>query len=248
MRSILKSGLWLTALCLLVLVPGALLAQTTGTVEGTITDQGSTPLPGVTVELSSPNLQGTRTVVTAADGRYRFPSVPPGQYKVTADLSGFGKIQKNATVALDATATVNLSLTLATTAEVTVSGEAPIVDTASTTTGSSYSAKVIDQLPVGRNYAEIVFTQPGVQSDFGETMGRSMAISVYGSTSSENMFLIDGVNTTNVIKGIQGKDINNEFIQEVEVKTGGYQAEYGRNTGGVVNVITKSGGNEFHGG
>ena len=93
-----------------------------------------------------------------------------------------------------------------------------------------------------------MFTQPGVQADFGETQGRSLAISIYGSTSSENLFLIDGVNTTNVIKGFQGKDINNEFIQEVEVKTGGYQAEYGRNTGGVINVITKSGGNEFHGG
>jgi outer membrane receptor protein involved in Fe transport len=87
-----------------------------------------------------------------------------------------------------------------------------------------------------------------VQADFGETQGRSLAISIYGSTSSENLFLIDGVNTSNVIKGFQGKDINTEFIQEVEVKTGGYQAEYGRNTGGVVNVITKSGGNEFHGG
>jgi hypothetical protein len=87
-----------------------------------------------------------------------------------------------------------------------------------------------------------------VQADFGVTMGRSMAISIYGSTSSENLFLIDGVNTTNVVRGIQGKDINNEFIQEVEVKTGGYQAEYGRNTGGVINVITKSGGNDFHGG
>ncbi len=93
-----------------------------------------------------------------------------------------------------------------------------------------------------------MFTQPGVQADFGETQGRSLAISIYGSTSSENLFLIDGVNTTNVIKGFQGKDINTEFIQEVEVKTGGYQAEYGRNTGGVINVITKSGGNEFHGG
>ena len=125
---------------------------------------------------------------------------------------------------------------------------APLVDVASTTQGSNFSAKVIDKLPVGRNYADVVFTQPGVQADFGETQGRSLAISIYGSTSSENLFLIDGVNTTNVIKGFQGKDINNEFIQEVEVKTGGYQAEYGRNTGGVVNVITKSGGNEFHGG
>ena len=123
-----------------------------------------------------------------------------------------------------------------------------MVDSTSTTQGSNYSAKVIDKLPVGRNYADIAFSQPGVQADFGETQGRSLAISVYGSTSSENLFLIDGVNTTNVIKGFQGKDLNTEFIQEVEVKTGGYQAEYGRNTGGVVNVITKSGGNEFHGG
>ncbi len=231
-----------------MLWPAALRGQTTGTVEGTVTDQSNAPLPGVTVELTSPNLQGTRSAVTSADGRYRFPAVPPGAYKVTAELSGFGRVEKRATVTLDATASVNLSLSLSTTAEITVTGEAPLVDSTSTTQGSNYSAKVIDKLPVGRNYADVAFSQPGVQADFGETQGRSLAISVYGSTSSENLFLIDGVNTTNVIKGFQGKDINNEFIQEVEVKTGGYQAEYGRNTGGVINVITKSGGNEFHGG
>ncbi len=236
------------AVGLLLLVPIAAVAQTTGTVDGAVTDQSNAPLPGVTVELTSPNLQGTRTAVTSADGRFRFPAVPPGPYKVTAELAGFGKVEKRATVTLDATATVNLSLSLSTTAEITVTGEAPMVDSTSTTQGSNYSAKVIDKLPVGRNYADVVFTQPGVQADFGETQGRSLAISIYGSTSAENLFLIDGVNTTNVIKGFQGKDINTEFIQEVEVKTGGYQAEYGRNTGGVVNVITKSGGNEFHGG
>jgi Outer membrane receptor for ferrienterochelin and colicins len=128
-----------------------------------------------------------------------------------------------------------------------VTGEAPLIDTASTTTGSNYSAKVMAQLPLARNYASIALSQAGVQTDVGETQGRSLAVSVYGSTSSENLFLIDGVNTTNVIKGFQGKALNGEFIQEVEVKTGGYQAEYGRNTGGVINVITKSGGNEFHG-
>ena len=233
---------------ILLLAASAALGQTTGTIEGTVTDQSGDALPGVTVEIASPNLQGVRSAVTAADGHYRFPSVPPGVYTVTADLSGFGKVQKKATVTLDATASVHLSLSLSTSAEVTVTGEAPLVDSTSTTQGSNYSAKVIDKLPVGRNYADIVFTQPGVQADFGETQGRSLAISIYGATSAENLFLIDGVNTTNVIKGFQGKDINTEFIQEVEVKTGGYQAEYGRNTGGVVNVITKSGGNAFHGG
>ena len=169
---------------------------------------------------------------------------------MTATLAGFGTVQKKATVTLDATATANLQLTLSTTAEVTVTGEAPLIDATSTTSGSNYSGKVIDKLPLAsRNYADDrvhAARRPGRQRrDAGPL---ASAISIYGSTSAENSFLIDGVNTTNVIKGIQGKDINNEFIQEVEVKTGGYQAEYGRNTGGVINVITKSGGNEFHGG
>src|SRR5262249_35596892 len=200
MKSLYRFTLALSV-CLLLALPVVVSAQTTGTIEGVVTDQSGAPLPGVTVEITSPNLQGTRTAVTAADGRYRFPSLPPGAYTVTGNLSGFGKVQKKATVTLDSTSTVALQLQLSTSAEVTVTGEAPLVDTGSTTTGSNYSAKIIDKLPVGRNYADVVFTQPGVQADYGETQGRSLAISIYGSTSSENLFLIDGVNTTNVIKG-----------------------------------------------
>jgi len=248
MKSVYRFSLAL-AVALLLLAPFAALAQTTGTIEGQITDQSGAALPGVTVELTGARIQGTKTTVTAADGRYRFLSLTPGDYTVTASLAGFGKVQKKATVTLDAHVEANMQMALSTTAEVTVTGEAPLIDSTSTTSGSNYSGKVIDKLPLSsRNYADVVFTQPGVQADNGETQGRSLAISIYGSTSAENQFVIDGVNTTNVVKGIQGKDINNEFIQEVEVKTSGYQAEYGRNTGGVVNVITKSGGNEFHGG
>jgi hypothetical protein len=234
------------AVALLLVAPLAV-AQTTGTIEGVVTDQNGGALPGVTVELSSSALQGARTATTGTDGRFRFVSLNPGQYKVSGNLSGFGVVQKIATVSLDATATVNLQMALAAKESVVVTGEAPIVDVTSTTTGSNYTAKIIDKLPVGRNYASIVESQPGVQTDYGETQGRSLALSVYGATSAENLFIVDGVNTTNVIKGFQGKSLNPEFIQEVEVKTGGYQAEYGRNTGGVINVITKSGGNEFHG-
>ena len=248
MKSVYRFGLVLSV-CLLLVAPVALLGQTTGTLEGSITDQSGAALPGVTVELTSERLQGDRSAVTSADGRYRFLNLIPGDYMVTATLAGFGKVQKKAAITLDAHTTANLQLNLSTTAEVTVTGEAPLIDSTSTTAGSNFSGKVIDKLPLAsRNYADIVFTQPGVQADNGETQGRSLAISIYGSTSAENSFLIDGVNTTNVIKGFQGKDINNEFVQEVEVKTSGYQAEYGRNTGGIINVITKSGGNEFHGG
>jgi outer membrane receptor protein involved in Fe transport len=235
------------SVCLLLVAPLAVFGQTTGTIEGQVTDQNGGALPGVTLELSGANLQGGRTATTDGQGRYRFVALTPGRYTVTANLSGFGQVQKSAQVALDATANVSMSMSLAAKEAVVVSGEAPLVDTASTTTGSSYTAKVIDKLPVGRNYASIVQSQPGVQTDYGETQGRSLALSVYGATSAENLFIVDGVNTTNVIKGFQGKSLNPEFIQEVEVKTGGYQAEYGRNTGGVINVITKSGGNEFHG-
>jgi outer membrane receptor protein involved in Fe transport len=238
--------LWIVSLAVLLAVP-AVLAQTTGDIQGTVSDSDGKPLPGVTVEATSPNLQGTRVVVTGTNGNYRIPAVPPGTYKVKGSLSGAGSVEKTAVVTLDATATVNMTLRLAATEAVVVSGEAPLVDVTSTTTGSSYSAKVIEKLPTARNYADIVRSNPGVNVDRGETQGRALALTVYGATSVENQYIIDGVNTTNVIKGFQGKAINTEFIQEVEVKTGGYQAEYGRALGGVVNVITKSGGNEFHG-
>jgi outer membrane receptor protein involved in Fe transport len=231
----------------LFLAIGIVSAQTTGRIEGTVLDQNGTPLPGVSVEASSPNLQGTRTAVTGSDGRYRFGGLPPGTYKLVASLTGLGSVEKNATVALDASSTVNLQLSLTTKEAVIVTGEAPMVDTTSTTGGTNYSAQVIKSLPLGRNYAEIIRSNPGVNQDQGDTQGRALSLTVYGATSVENQFIIDGVNTTNVIRGFQGKAINGEFIQEVEIKTGGYQAEYGRALGGVINVITKSGGNEFHG-
>ncbi len=214
---------------------------------GTVTDQNGAPLPGVTVQLSGAGLQGARTASTTASGQYRFPALMPGMYAVSGELPGFGKAEKRATVSLDATTTVNLSIVLSASAEVTVTGETPVVDFSSTTTGTNYTSGVISHLPTARNYADIVKSNPGVSTDRGDTQGRSLALSIYGATSAENQWIIDGVNTTDAYKGVQGKSINNEFVQEVEVKTGGYQPEYGRALGGVINVITKSGGNEFHG-
>jgi hypothetical protein len=221
--------------------------QTTGLIVGGIFDSAGAPLPGVTVEASSESLQGVRAVTTAADGAFRFPAVPPGSYRIRATLSGFRPVEAAATVSLDATVTVDLKLDVSAEEQVIVSGAAPLIDATSTTTGTNYTTDVITHLPVGRNYADIVRSNPGVGTDRGSTEGRSLALAIYGATSAENQWIIDGVNTTNVFKGVQGKALNNEFVQEVEVKTGGYQAEYGRALGGVVNVITKSGGNTFHG-
>ncbi|MEX1245413.1 MAG: TonB-dependent receptor [Thermoanaerobaculia bacterium] len=209
-------------------------------------DTAGGALPGVSVQASSASLQGVRVGATDSEGRFRFPALPPGIYGVRAALPGFRPAEKSATVSLDATSSADLVFEPALEEQIAVTGEAPLIDSTSTTTGTNYTSGVISHLPTARNYADIVKSNPGVSTDRGTTEGRSLALTVYGATSAENQWIIDGVNTTNVFKGVQGKAINNEFVQEVEVKTGGYQAEC-RALGGVINVITKSGGNTFHG-
>lgn len=229
-------------------VSWAAFAQTTGGIQGTVRDSTGAVLPGVEVRAWSSSLQGVRVAATAANGRYWIAAVPPGVYAVNAAMTGYRTVEKQLRVSLDSTATLDFSLEPAVEEAVSVSGEASSARVASTTTGTNYTSSVIAGLPVARNYADIVRSNPGVVQDQGDTQGRSLALSIYGATSVENQWIIDGVNTTNVIRGMQGKAINNEFVEEVEVKTGGYQAEYGRAMGGVINVITKSGGNSFHGG
>ncbi|HKF42079.1 MAG TPA: carboxypeptidase regulatory-like domain-containing protein [Thermoanaerobaculia bacterium] len=237
-----------TALVLgFLLLPAAHLAQTTGDISGRVTDASGTPLPGVVIEATSSSLPGTRRTVTAGDGLYRVPAIPPGTYHVVATLPGFRPVESACTVSLGSEMTVDLTLRLEAEEQVVVSGEPPRINTTTTTTGTNYTSGVIAHLPVDRNYADIVRSNPGVSTDKGDKQGRSLALAIYGATSAESQWIIDGVSTTNALKGTQGKAINNEFVQEVEVKTGGYQAEYGRAMGGVINVITKSGGNAFHG-
>jgi outer membrane cobalamin receptor len=114
------------------------------------------------------------------------------------------------------------------------------VDATSTTGGTNYTASVIASLPVDRDYADIVRANPGVDADQGPTQGRGIALTIYGATSAENQWIVDGVNTTNVRTGQQGRFFNMEFVQEVEVKTDGYGAEHGGAPGGLINVVTRS--------
>jgi hypothetical protein len=244
---------YLSAAVALIVATAALvsmpaLAQTTGSIEGSITDTSGAPLPGATVEIKSPSLLGMRTGVTGADGRFRFPAVPPGTYTVTATLSGFKKIERTAVkVNLDAVATVPIKMEISVSQEIVVTGEAPVVDTTTNANGINIRSDVVQKLPLGRNYAAAVEINPGVSRDTSDSQGRGQTYTIYGATSIENQYLVDGVNTTNVIRGFSGKALSQEFIEEVQVKAGGYEAEYGRAMGGIVNVVTKSGGNEFHG-
>ena len=231
----------------LVAFASILPAQTTGGVSGIVADDSGAPLPGVTVEARSPVLQGTKTAVTAADGSYRLALLPPGTYRIAASLTQYGRAEQTVQVLLDRNVTADFRLRATAQEEVVVSGEAPVVDSTTTTVGVNIGQRAIQNLPTGRNYSSVVQISPGVSTDASNNNIDQTTITVYGSSGAENAFLIDGVNTTNVEYGLQGKELNFEFIEEIDVKAGGYEAEYGRATGGIVNVITKSGGNEFHG-
>jgi outer membrane receptor for ferrienterochelin and colicin len=231
----------------LLSIASGLVAQTTGGISGVVTDDSGAPLPGVTVEARSPVLQGTQTAVTGADGSYRLALLPPGAYTVTASLTQYGRVEQAVQVLLDRNVTADFRLRATAREDVVVSGEAPVVDSTTTTAGVNIGQRAIQNLPTGRNYSAVVQISPGVSTDASNNNVDQTTITVYGSSGAENAFLVDGVNTTNIEYGLQGKELNFEFIEEIDVKTGGYEAEYGRATGGIVNVITKSGGNEFHG-
>src|SRR5438067_454406 len=226
----------------------ALLAQTTGSIVGHTTETSGAALPGVTIEAASRALQGVRTTVTDAEGLYRIPLLPPGDYTITFKLQGFGsESRRMVPVYLGKETPLDAALKPSLAAEITVKAEAPVLDTSSSTLGTNLTTRAIDNLPTGRSYASIAQVVPGVSSDANPDPAAANTISVYGSSGAENAFYIDGVNTTGVEYGFQGKEMNFEFVQEVQVKTGGYEAEYGRSTGGIINVITKSGGNQFTG-
>jgi outer membrane receptor protein involved in Fe transport len=221
-------------------------AQTTGTIEGTVVDENGQAVPGVTVEVNSPSMQGTKVAVTGTDGRFRQVLLPPGVYTLRASLEGYATTeQTEITVGLGRIVTVHVTMHSAFKEEVVVTGEAPLVDVRSTEVSINVTADAIEKLPTGRNYASVTMIMPGVQSQYDPEMPDG--ISVYGSSGAENAYYIDGVNTTGVELAVQGKQLNFEFIQELQVKAGGYMAEFGRATGGMINVITKSGGNEFSG-
>jgi carboxypeptidase family protein/TonB-dependent receptor-like protein len=241
---------WLSTFMVLALAVAGLTAnvaysQVTGNIIGVVKDSAGGALPGASVEIKSPALQGVRSSVTANDGSFRFSQLPPGDYLVTFSLSGFSKVEKKAAVQLDKTVVVDAALQISVkTEEIIVTGEAPVVDATSSSSGANFTSDFVKTLPVGRGFSAVATKTPGVIQGFGAD---ATNFNVYGSTGAENSFVIDGVDTTEVRLGRQGKQVTQEFIQEIEVKAGAFQAEYGHAQGGVLNAITKSGGNDFHG-
>jgi len=231
-----------SALCLaffLLLVGFSYSQAITGKIIGTVTDDERVPLPGVTVEIESPSLMGTRADVTSEKGYYRFINLPPGLYTVRFNLEGFVPVErKELKVTLGGTTTVDAVLKPKTLAEeVTVISKAPVIDVGKTGVASSFNDEDLLKLPTGRR---------GISSQLDYVPGFTSE-SAFGSDGTDNNYALNGLQIASPESGEFRMNPDIEMVEEVEVLTSGVPAEYGQATGAVVNVVTKSGGNDFEG-
>ncbi|MGH9456328.1 MAG: carboxypeptidase regulatory-like domain-containing protein, partial [Thermoanaerobaculia bacterium] len=226
---------------LLALVGLAAFAQTTGTLTGNVTTDGQ-PLPGVTVTATSPNLQGTRTTYTDVNGNYTLGALPPGAYTVVFELAGMQAVTRQVNVPVGTTARLGAELAVTAVAEaITVTAEAPaVIET--TTIQTNFQEETIEDLPVNRTILGAVNLAPGVNNE-----GPNGNMMIAGAPSFDSVYYIDGAAVNENLRGQPQDLFIEDAIQETTILTGGISAEYGRFTGGVVNTITKSGGNEFSG-
>jgi outer membrane receptor protein involved in Fe transport len=238
----------------LLAVPAAAQEQR-GSILGVVTDASGAVLPGVTVEARSPSVVGVSTSVTDDQGNYRFPALPPGTYQVSANLTGFVAASvTDAVVTLGKQLTINLTMKLAgLTESVTVTAESPIIDVKANAVTASVDSTLIALIPKGRGLLSVLTQIPGTNNE-----NRGGGLMIDGASGSENRFVVDGVDRTNArtgtataitaTNGSGGTEIvMQDFIEEVQVKQSGWNAEYRAALGGVVNAVTKTGSNAFHG-
>jgi hypothetical protein len=260
-------GYALALLGLLVAGPVRAQGQGVGSLTGTVVDASThAPVADVVVTATSPQLQGEQVAVTDSTGLYRIPQLPPGTYSLRFEKETYKPYSRGA-IALDADRTLRLNVDLLpenvtlTGQEVVVVGKAPVIDVGTTQTGLTVTSTFSQNVPISpaaannggiRSFSGLALAAPQVAGDL-------FGISVAGTTSPENSYLIDGLSFSDTGFGVNnkngftgtggtaGSDFSVEFVDQMNVITGGYMPEYGRTTGGVLSVTTKSGGNEFHG-
>ena len=215
----------------------------TGIITGTITTSDGLSVPGATVTVTSPALQGPRSTVTDVNGNYVVRGLPPGSYQVTIELSGMATRNEQTVVALGRTTTVDAVMALAGLTEaVTVTAEAsPIVN--NPVVGANFRKEEVDGLPLGRTPQNIAELSPGL-TDNTPNAGQ---LSISGGFAFDNVFLIDGVDVNDHIFATSNNLYVEDAVDETQVLTSGISAEYGRFSGGVVNLVTKRGGDKFSG-
>src|SRR5450830_440994 len=236
--------IWLVLLVLPLLVANYVWAQgiPTGTLSGNVGDEAGAGLPGVSVTTTSPALQVSRTTVTNVNGDYVFPQLAPGEYTVTAALSGFQTATRTIKVSSSQEVKVNVKLAMAgVTTAVTVAAQSETVSQGSAAT-TTYSADTLDKLPSARTIQSSITLTPGVNQN-----GPNGAFTVGGGMSYDSTFTVNGVNIQDNVRGTPTALYIEDAIQETSTMTSAVSAEYGRFTGGVINAVTKRGGNAFSG-
>jgi outer membrane receptor for ferrienterochelin and colicin len=235
------------AVAALFLLPVAGLAQTIGgSVAGRVLADSGQALSGVSVTARNVGTGATRTAVTDASGTYKLAELTAGSYEFTVESKGFAtEVRSGVKITIGQRATLDFSLKVSAVAEtVTVVGEAPIVETTKSSIGASISRQQLDQLPLpGRDFESLASLAPGITPSVTD----GSTISGSGSSGASNTFLIDGVSNDQDALGNARGDYSPDAIAEYEVLSSSYSAQYGQASGAIVNVITRSGGNDFHG-
>ena len=231
------------------LVSIAMAQRQTGSFTGKVTDEEGTPLPGVSVTLTGPALMGALTYTTTESGDFRFPAVPPGSdYSIEFELPAFQKaLQTGITSSVGKTFSFIIVLKVETLEEeVTVTAVAPTVDVTSTKHSITYTGDLLENMPLERDYKHLLRTMPGVVG--GSFRGRDgVHPTVMGASGRSSLYAVDGVTVTDRTMGTQESEFSSDIIDEIEMGLGAHPAEVALTEGAFVNVITKSGGNEFHG-
>jgi carboxypeptidase family protein/TonB-dependent receptor-like protein len=213
-----------------------------GSIEGVVRDNSGGVLPGVTVLAKNVATNSVQSAVTDANGVYRFPALQPGSYEINASLSGFVPAKLSGQLLLGQLLKVDIVLTIAGLAEtVEVRGDTPIIDVKQNAVTATITSDVIDLIPKGRNFLSAI---SGVAGTGTETRG---GLTIDGAAAAEHRYVVDGLDTTNLRTGVSARDVVVDFLEQIQVKQSGYNAEYRAATGGVVSAITKSGSNVFHG-
>jgi outer membrane receptor for ferrienterochelin and colicin len=235
---------WVGLVAAVLAIASVAMAQsTTGTISGRVVDAQGLPVPGVTIVAVSPNLQGTRETVTSVNGDYILSLLPSGAYTVTFELSGFGTQTRTVTVAPTQVVPLEIEMGPAALSEtIQVVGRTADVLTETAQVATNFSQDLISTLPTTRDYRAVMLMAPAVHPT-----GPSGSFSVAGSMSFESLFMVNGVSVNENLRGQAQDLVIEDAVQETTVATSGISAEFGRFGGGVINVITKSGGNQFTG-
>jgi len=221
----------------------------TGTVRGTVTDDTGAPLPGVNITATSPSLIGSSTDISDGKGLYRLPALPPGTYTITFELQGFKTVlRKDFVVRVGRTVRVSITMEIATIEEeVTVIAAAPMVDVTANKLSTTFTKESMENLPLNRNLLALLNLTPGSSGGGTGTNIYLQAKVIHGGNEISNVFQLDGVEANDPDLMDPGPAVEFEAMEEVEIVTGGLTAEIGNSSGSFINVVTKSGGNEFSG-